>query len=89
MTNQSVQDQANEISTLIEAARKRVIDDIGIDLSLIQGKVLRLYENVASQMTPDEISAPDNLSQTLSSIMSGLKSLEKDMSSHLENAAPV
>ena len=87
MKNVSVLEQANEISTLIDDAKKRITEDVGVDISVIQGKVLRLYENVANQMNPDEISAPNDLSDTLSSIMVGLKSLERDMTSHFENAS--
>jgi len=86
MNNVNVLDQANEISTLITDARKRISDDEGIDLTYIQGKVMRLYENVAREMSPDEISSPDDLSKTLSTIMAGLKILERDMSSQFENA---
>jgi hypothetical protein len=86
MNNVNVLDQANEISTLITDARKRISDDEAIDLTYIQGKVLRLYENVAREMSPDEISSPDDLSKTLSTIMAGLKILESDMSSQFENA---
>ena len=87
MNNVNVLDQANEISTLITDARKRISDDEAIDLTYIQGKVLRLYENVAREMSPDEISSPDDLSKTLSTIMAGLRILERDMSSQFENAA--
>ncbi len=86
MNNVNVLDQANEISTLITDARKRISDDEAIDLTYIQGKVLRLYENVAREMSPDEISSPDDLSKTLSTIMAGLRILERDMSSQFENA---
>ena len=52
MKNVSVIDQANEISTLIDDAKKRITEDVSVDISVIQGKVLRLYENVANQMSP-------------------------------------
>ena len=79
ITKPSVLEQAHEISSMIEDARDRVTKNNFVDLTPIQGKVVRLYENVANEMTAEEIVAPENLSQTLSAILNSLANLERDM----------